>query len=81
MHVAPGVEQAIAWPTIKASNCAGYGQVGQVGDAAYIDDDAMDACVFEGGGMKSRNQWCALSTCGNVSTAEIGNNHGVSFFC
>src|SRR5450759_2987669 len=71
MALDPQVEQYVARAGIETGDYAVRWQIGQVGDAADIDDDAMRGVGAEHGGVKGRDQRRALAASGDVAAAEI----------
>src|SRR5512147_1114468 len=70
MALYPGVHQYVPRSGIKPLHDAAA-QIGDVGDATNIDDDAMDRRMREHRLMECRNQWRAFTAGGNVPAAEI----------
>ena len=75
----PGVHEHIAGAAIKTDD-AGFGarrgQVGQVGHAANVGDDAATFLTrrIEDAGMKNRHERCALAAGGDIALTEIAND-------
>lgn len=55
------VKQCISRSTVETSAQCLTLQQGDIGYPADIDDGAVYAVLREGGGMKSRSQWCAFA--------------------
>ena len=73
MLPAPCVHQQIAGAAVEARRIAAGRKVGQVADAADIDDNAVFVRMAQHLVMERGNQRCALPSCGNIATAEIAD--------
>ena len=70
----PQVDQHVAGTGVEAAHRAVGRQVGDVGDAAEVDDHAMRAVIAEQRAVERRHQRCALPAGGDVAAAEIGDD-------
>ncbi len=70
----PGIHQEISRAAVEAAHRLARIEVGQVGDAAEVEDHTVLARVAEYGGMKGRHQGRALAAGGDVAAAEIGDD-------
>ena len=70
----PGIEQHIARAGVPAAHSAVYGQVGDVGDAADVGDDAVRLGMLQHLGVEGGHQRRALAACCDVTAAEIGDD-------
>ena len=76
----PGVHQHVARPRVKALNGSST-EVGKIGNAADVDDDAMNCRVGKHGLVEGRNQGRTLAAGGNIPAAEVTYDGGAGQLC
>ncbi len=74
MACVPKVEQHVARSRVESARSARDGQIGQVRDAADVDDDAVNAAAEERR-VERRHEGRALPARGDVAAPEVGD-HG-----
>ncbi len=70
----PQVHQAVAGAAIESRCRPAWREIGQVGDAADVEDDAVRAGSPKERVVKGGHQWGTLAPGGDVAAAEIGDN-------
>ena len=55
-------------------------QIGQIADAADVDDDAMDVRMTQHTIVKRGNQGGALPACGDVAAAKVADHRDTGQF-
>ena len=76
----PRIQQHVAGAAIEAAGRLSRRQIGQVGDAADIEDDAMSRRVAEHCIVESRYQGRALAAGRDVAAAEVGHDRDAGQF-
>ena len=73
MFIYPLIQQGIPGAGIESCDREVHrlGQVSDIGNAAYVDNDASDGWPLKQPLMKRRHQRRTLPTCGHVTRAEI----------
>ena len=67
----PRIHQQIAGAGVETKRWLADGQISHIGDAADVEDDAMDVWVAEHLVVKGRNQWRALTACRDIARTEV----------
>ena len=74
MPLCPGIEQHVARPAIEPGSRVTRRQIGEIGDAADVENDAMRCRRAEHRVVEGRYQWRTLPTSRDVAAAEVGND-------
>ena len=72
----PEVEQHVARPRVEPARAARHRKIGQVRDAADVDDDAVDAAAEERG-VERGHERRALPARSDVAAPEVGDHRHV----
>ena len=73
MALDPCVHQHVAGASIETLHGAGI-QIGDIGDATDVHDDAMNLFMRKHGLMKCRNQRSPLAAGRDIPAAEVAHN-------
>ncbi len=74
MLPAPCIHQQITGAAVEARSINMGRQIGQIADAADVDDDAMDIRMAQDPVMKGWNQRRALPSRSNVTAAKVADD-------
>ncbi len=64
-------------PGVESADSSARRQVGDIGDAADVDDDAMNLLILEQCRVKRRHQRRTLSAGGDVAAPEVRHDGDV----
>src|SRR5206468_6199748 len=71
---APGIEQRVARSGVEATHRPERRQVGEIGDAAQIDDDTMPIVLPEQRSVQRGHQRSPLPSGSYIATAKVGDH-------